>query len=226
MKLSFQIAFSISLFSLVACNSYQGDPYYSAWFNVYREPCSSSYGAPHPGCNYFANGTKIMAWQDPYGYQWQQGTYWTSPTGIWYDPSGYALNTAAQSEEPSTDVITQASEEHTEVVRIAGKSLSQEYALSEASGFQIAKSLQDWSSLGKRRARTEADVSDFSERLYGVKADKVELALARAEFSKNLQPIEELNLDVAAFWGTSPETSKVILKKWHQGELARILNKN
>lgn len=38
--------------------------------------------------------------------------------------------------------------------------------------------------------------------------------------TQSQQPIEELNMDGAAHWATTPETSKQILKQWFKSEVA------
>jgi hypothetical protein len=226
MKNSLKLALVLGLFAFSACNyttTGTTDPYYAAWYNVVGQPCSYSYAMPSPGCNYYAYGGKIMAWQDPFSYQWQRnGQYWMSPSGIWYDPSGYAINSDPSNNEASADVITQAANQADLIVKDAGKALAQQYALSEESGVHIAKSLQDWAVLGKDRTRTASDIADFSTRLYGVSAVKVGAALTQASATRSLKPLEELNVDVAAHWGTSPEVSKTILKKWYQNELSNF----
>jgi hypothetical protein len=222
MKTLLSIALIAGSFSLTACNTSTtaGDPYYSAWYNAYGVGCSANYGNPYPGCDYYQNGTKIQALQDPFWSQWKRGEYWTSPTGIWYDPSGYALNSDPVVNEAPTDVISAASAQETQMVHIAAKNLSGQYALSESSSIQITRSLNDWATLGRDRARTEADVADFAERLYGVSATKVSQALDLATQTHSLKPLEDLNVDVAAYWNTSPEVSKIILKKWYGGQLS------
>lgn len=224
MKVILSLALTLGFFSLTACNSGStGDPYYVAWYDAFGRPCGYSMIDVHPGCNYYSNGSKILAWQDPFWSQWpRNGQPWMSPSGVWYDPNGYAINSDLNSAEISADVITQAAEQQNEIVRLAGKSLSQEYALSESISIRIAQSLDRWATLGQTRTRTEADIADFSQRLYGLRVEQIKTAMNRVLTERNLQPLEELNIDVAAYWGTSPEVSKMILKKWHQGELSRL----
>jgi len=222
MKSLLSLALVFGLFALTACNSGSGDPYYASWYDAFGNPCGYGYNSAHPGCDYSQNGLKIQAWQDPFWMQWKRdGQYWMSPSGIWYDPSGFAINSVQNEPETSTDVITQAAEQRDQVVKLAGQSLSERYALSEDSGLRIAKSLDDWANLGRERARTEADVADFSKRLYGISAQSVQVAIDRATETRSLQPFEDLNVDVAAYWGTTPEVSKKILKKWYAGQLSQ-----
>lgn len=226
--------------SLSACTGgYNGgynDPYQRAWYDVYGNYCSS--GNPYAGCNFYANGTKIRANQDPYygygaTYYYDYWTYtdsygyyrsyvgyaWLSNSGILYDDYGNALN-ELDGKEVSADVIAQAAAQEKQVAVKVGKILAQKYALAEDKGILISKTLQDWAVLARDRARTESDITEFATKLYGVDTNKAKNAMAQAVATQSQQPLEELNVDVAAHWGTSPEVSKQILKGWYKEEVA------
>lgn len=214
------------------------DPYKHAWYDVYGTQCTN-YGYPMSGCNFYADGSKITSSGDPYfasktlyfdywtytdsyGYRRDyQGYAWLSSTGILYDSSGNALNEMDDEGEQSSDIIALASQKETEAAKRAGKALSQKYALAEDAGVNIAKTLQDWAVLGRDRARTTADVADFSKRLYGVELSRASNALQEA-VKGNKEALTEVNVDVAAHWGTSPETSKEILSQWYKEELTQL----
>ena len=210
------------------------DPYYHAWYNVYGTYCNNGY--PMSGCNFYSNGSKISASGDPYysnetlyydvwsytdsyGYNRSyQGYAWLSTTGILYDGNGNALNEIDADDANSADVISRAAQAEKQVQAAVGKSLAQKYALAEDKGVMISKTLQDWATLGRDRARTSADVADFSKRLYGLDAARTLGAFQQALATQNQKPIEDLNVDVAAHWGTSPEVSKQILMSWYKDE--------
>ena len=80
--------------------------------------------------------------------------------------------------------------------------------------------MQSWAVLAKDRARTDTDVSEYAKRLYGVELSRAKNAMILAATTQNQQPLEDLNVDVAAHWGTTPEVSKQILKAWYQQELS------
>ena len=228
--------------ALSACHStvvtVQSDPYYHAWYDVYGNYCGNGY--PTAGCNFYANGVKITMSGDPYynagvtlyndfwtytdsyGYRRSYtGFAWLSSTGILYDQFGNALNELEDDAAPA-DVIAAASTREKEVRVSVGRALSQKYALNEESGIRISKTLQDWAKLGRDRARTDADVADFSKRLFGVSSSRAESAVQTALLSRDVKPMEEVNVDVAAYWGTSPEVSKQILKNWYRDEAAAV----
>jgi hypothetical protein len=191
------------------------------------------------GCNFYSDGAKITSSGDPYsstltlyfdywtytdsyGYSRNyQGYAWLSQSGILYDASGNALNELDEDSSESSDVIALASNQEQASSLSAGKKLSQKYALAEAAGVSIAKPLQDWATLGRERSRTQGDVDDFSKRLYGIDVSRATHALIEASRGKT-EPLDEVNIDVAAHWGTTPETSKSILKHWYQEELSAL----
>ena len=241
MKPTFKLLLlAAGLVGLSACSSSSGpsDPYYHAWYNVYGSYCGT--GHPTAGCNFYSDGTKITASGDPYynggnTVYYDLWTYsdsygnassylgyaWLSSSGILYDQFGNALNEQNSDDTASVmDVVAQAAEKEKMVSKEVGKALAQKYALAEDKGIAISKTLQDWAKLGKDRARTEADVSDFAKRIYGVDPVKAKTALLKAVATKDQSPVEEMNIDVAAYWGTSPEVSKQILKNWYKEEVA------
>ena len=75
--------------------------------------------------------------------------------------------------------------------------------------------------LGKTRSRTEAQAADFTQRIYGVSMSAAADALAAAEQGK-LEAADRLNRQVAAYWGTSAETSQAILSAWFAEEAAEL----
>jgi hypothetical protein len=210
-----------------------GDPIVQAWYDVYGYRCGS--GLPKPGCNFFADGAKIVDVEDPYfdtGYYLEKGTWyyvdsygyersyygwaWLSDTGILYDEFGYALNESNGS--AGRDLIAKAAEQEEAMIQAVGKDFASKYALAEDKGVQIARTLSDWATLGKKRARTDADLADFTQRLYGISVEQAKTALESAK-SGDLSALEGLNKEVASNWGTSPETSKEILKAWYKDEI-------
>jgi len=225
----------VVLGSLSACSTAGHDAFYTAWYDVYGNHCGN--GNPRAGCNFYSNGAKISSSQDPYAgqanYTFNYWTYndsygnphsysgyaWMSPDGVLYDSNGNALN-SEESGAPSADVIASAAAEEKRVATEVGKVLAQKYALAEDQGIMISKTLQAWAVLGRDRARTDDDAADFTSRLYGVNATKAKSAITQALATQSQAPLDDLNVDVAAHWGTSPETSGRILKSWYKDEVA------
>jgi len=229
---------STGLLAVIAsgCNSGGGSVVVApAWYDVYGNYCGS--GNPGPGCNFYSDGYKIVDTEDPY-YSQNYFTYdtwfytdsygvpasytgyaWQSPDGVLYNGDGYALNN--DGDRDSKDLIADASEAENRVVTLVGQQFAEKYALSEDKGIQIAKTLNDYATLTKKqkRSRTAKDLADFSVRLYGVTADKALTAIDQAKAGSS-DGLEALNGEVAYHWGTSPETSKTILKTWYKRQLA------
>jgi len=212
------------------------DPYRQPWYDVYGYYCGA--GLPSPGCNFYADGVKIIDYEDPYFYSnytlyydyWSfydswgysdayTGWAWLSPTGVIYDEYGYALNEAK--ERGGRDVIGDVAADETKLVSSAGKDFAERFSLAEATGVKIAKTLNGWATLGKNRGRTTADMADFSQRLYGVSIEKAVLALNQAQ-KGDLTGINSVNVDVANYWSTDAETSKEILRTWYAGQLNQV----
>jgi len=206
-----------------------------AWYDVYGYYCGSS---PGPGCNFYGDGYQIIAQEDPYYYSnyYSYGTWsyydsygypglyigyaWQSANGIIYDDYGYALN-EEKGDTSSKDLIADMSERENNVVSVVGENFAKKYALNAETGISIARTLNDYATLNKKqkRARTDKDIADFSQRLYGVTADKAQKALDDAK-KGSAEGLEALNGEVAVHWGTNPETSKVILKSWYKNQLS------
>lgn len=208
--------------------------YEQPWYNVFGNYCGQGY--PRPGCNFYSDGTKIVDIQDPYygsrNYEWGIWTYydsygqytthigwgWLSPTGVLYNFYGYALN--ENQGQDSRDLIANAAAVELETVNAAGRRFAQKHALAEATGIRIAETLNKMSTLPKRlnRARTQADLADFTRSLYGIDLNLITVAAEMAN-KGDLSLMRELNQEVAREWGTQPETSEAILRAWYGNQL-------
>jgi hypothetical protein len=206
-------------------------PIARAWFDVYGLRCGS--GNPAPGCNFYSDGSKIISSADPsyfsghnlvfatwyytdsYGAARQfRGYAWLSPsTGILYDEVGFALN-ELEDGMSGKDLIGDVAAIEEATIQEVGKAFAAKHALAEESGVQIARTLNDWATLGKKKARTDKDLADFSKRLFGVSLDSAKSALDIAK-NGDLSRLEALNRQVAEKWGTNPETSREILLHWY-----------
>lgn len=217
--------------SLSGCNDYYGP----AWYNVYGGYCGS--GQPSPGCNYFSDGYKIVAGEDPYyssstlsfGTWNYYDTYgnpasfygwaWQSPTGIIYNQYGTALNETGDSE--GRDLIANAADLERKTIEGAGKKFAKDYALNEATGIRIAETLNSWATLGKSRSRSEQDVADYSKRLYGIGVDQAKSAIDRAR-KGDQQGLEDAAEDISQSWDTKASNVRRILKDWYKDQLSEV----
>ncbi|OFZ18945.1 MAG: hypothetical protein A2X94_13430 [Bdellovibrionales bacterium GWB1_55_8] len=202
------------------------DPYQPMWYDVYGRYCGT--GTPSAGCNYYSNGLKIIDIEDPYfnnyynleyayweyydeyGYlSYYLGWAWLSPNDILYNENGRALNETGN--EEGRDIVAEAGEQQESAIMGAGKQFASRYALADSVGVRIARTLNDWATLAKSRSRTEQDIADFSKRLYGVDYTQVTSALAKAAEGDKTEINVALG-EMADYWGTTPETSREIVK--------------
>lgn len=223
------VATALVVSTLSGCYVSGYDYYYSAWYDVYGNVCT--YGQPYPGCNYYYTGGRIVAGDDPYysSSQLYYGTYflngtvftgyaWQSPTGIVYDAYGRALN--SNSSSVSRDILARAADQEQVKVEEAGERFAAKYHLSLEAGTRVAQALNDWATLPKTRARTQKDLQDFTQRLYGIDFNRI---LSAIEDSKRGQEnaLNSAIADAAQNWGTNPENMREIMAQWFGKELRK-----
>lgn len=209
------------------------DPIVYAWFDVYGKGCATATAGPRPGCNfYYSSGSlvKIMDFEDPYftaqyynltfdyytyllnGVTYEfTGWAWISPTGIIYDENGNALN---QRNGRGRDVIGDIAQSEEEFVEEVGADFAAKHNLTLDRGIQVARALNEWSKIERDRSKTEADVAEFSEKLYGVNYNTMKVALEEAMRGNN-DRMRAAVAESAASWGTSEETMKEVLRAWY-----------
>lgn len=218
----------LAMTSMVGCGGGGGvvvDTYYAGWYDVYGARC----GSLGPGCNYYANGLKIIDIEDPYfssSYLLEFGiwdyfdtygfaaTYvgwaWLSPTNVLYDDFGNALN---EEKSEGRNVVGDVAAKELKVINAAAKDVSAKFGLSQASGQSVAKLLNSWAVIGKDRARTDADVASFTQRLYGINVDTIKVALSDAQ-KGDMSGLENAASEIADRWGTTPEMVKEMQQNW------------
>lgn len=206
------------------------DTYYSGWYDVYGSRC----GSLGPGCNYYANGLKIIDIEDPYfnsSYLLEFGVWdywdtygdpatyvgwaWLSPTNVLYDDFGNALN---EEKSEGRNVVGDVAAKELKVISAAGKDVSAKYGLSQEAGQNIAKLLNSWAVIGKDRARTGDDVADFTNRMYGIDVATIKVALSEAQKGE-MAGLENAAGEIADRWGTTPEMVKEMQKGWFAPQL-------
>ena len=206
----------LSQFSLLAF-SFAGAAAASFGLSGCRVTTGVSYGYGYSdvyGCNYYydyycnAYGGYYDSYGGYHGPTYGRGLGGGSGTGT----------AASESSDESRDLIDTVSIHEEAQIAEAGLNFAKTYGLSEDKGVQIARTLDSWEALNRKRSRTEADVADFSQRLYGVKVADAQKALDSA-VKGDISGVEAMNAQVAQYWGTTPETSKKILKKWFSKDI-------
>jgi hypothetical protein len=238
MKTFLKVALVIVAISLVGCRGRgraAGGHFVQPWYDVYGFHCGS--GQPRPGCNFYADGSKIRDYSDPYfssnwytfgtvyyynsynNFRSYTGWTWTSSTGIIYDEFGFALNKSGTGE--SFDTVGNAAEQEQSVVVGAAADLADRYALSSDVALRVTTTLNEWNNVKKYRTVTAADADDYNKRLFGVTIDQAAAALMAASGGDKAQ-LTQLNEQVAGTWKTNKETSEEILRTWYEKELADL----
>jgi hypothetical protein len=190
------------------------------WYDVYGNAC----GQLRPGCTYVDNYSDVKAdwgsdpFYDPYavpvdatvfdtdlGYNVDAYGYFGA-NGVFYDYyTGRAVNSGA--DEDTRDVLAKVGLKEAQVIETAGKDFAAKYQLDEAQGIRVARIMNDWNKIAKTRERTDADVADFTKRLYGVDVNKVKVALENEDNAA----MDDLVSQAAANWNTTPENMKRIV---------------
>jgi len=63
------------------------------------------------------------------------------------------------------------------------------------------------------------EMAAVNKQLFGVDLNEAKAALEQAQ-KGDLSAVESLNTEIAAHWGTQPETSKEILKSWYKDQIS------
>lgn len=200
------------------------DPYYAGWYNVYGARC----GSLGPGCNFYANGLKIIDIEDPYfdtsyvleNADWSyfdtygdpqifSGWAWLSPTNVLYDSFGNALN---EKKSEGRDHVGDVIQTEQQIVAGAASDLSEKWGLSMETSMHVALEYKNHALIGEVRPRTKADIASTTLNLYGIDMTEVSGALLKAK-QGDLSALDEVAEKGADNWGTTPETFKALHKE-------------
>lgn len=234
-----QVLGAVTVFSsLAACHT---SGYSGAYDGVY--------GGGYDGCDWSCSWNNGSSWGGGGGYNdggssgngggssnngggWNNGGSWNNGSsnsgsnnsngGSFNNNNGWNNGTAESgSTEEGHDLIAQVVEHSDAEVLTAGRKVADQFALSEDTGIQIARTMNSWAAVARKRSLTDADIADFSKRLYGIEIDQAKEALVKAK-AGDKSGIEKASADIGKYWGTSPETVKTIFKTWYKDELKNI----
>ena len=208
-----------------------------AWYDVYGDLCGR--GDPYAGCNYYANGDKIIDIEDPYFnccyelefdiwlYQdtfgvWQTyaGFAWESSSGILYDDFGVALN--KHKNKVGSDIIADKAEAQNALIEKAGGNFAREYKLQADVGMAWARGLNKAMNLRLARSRDTNELSTISKQLTGISFKEGEKLLRNALASNG--QTENLTDRFARHIRTDADTSRKMLKKMFNKEYEKYEN--
>jgi hypothetical protein len=116
----------------------------------------------------------------------------------------------------SRDILSELEHLDEESIREMGKRYASRFALSDSQGLFLARNIRDVALL---QSRSEQDLADFSERLYGVSPLQIQAALD-ATHKGERHALNALLEDAAQHFGTDVTTMKTIVRELH-GEALR-----
>jgi hypothetical protein len=231
----------LAMTSMVGCGGGgHHDTYYNGWYDAFGGRC----GNLGPGCNYYANGLKIIDVEDPYWtpsaiYQFAVWDYynplygptdiygynatyvgyaWLSPDNILYDDFGNALN---EEKSQGRNVVGDVAAKKDKLIKLAAHDLAARYEMSEEAAVHITKSLDAWNvmgSFGPKQPRTQQDKEDMTKRIYAIDYNDVSVALEKAQ-KGDLSGLTAMTDDLAHRWLTTPQKVKNMQMEWFGDQL-------
>lgn len=137
---------------------------------------------------------------------WTEYDYWGYPYTVCTDY--YYASKEAIAE---LDMAAGVAETEAQKLEIAGLKFAEKYNLSADQGYKIAKNIADFTAL---EDRSNEDLADFAEKLYGVNPSEVVSAVGQAQVGMNAE-LESLIEKAAGNFNTDSATMKTIIKDLH-----------
>ena len=146
-------------------------------------------------------------------------TYYTSPNyynNCYYDYYGYYVCDSYYyngdgTTDVSHDMVTDIAQAEQQMLQVQAKHYANKFSLSEDQGMKIAKTLNDFNAL---QNRSDKDVADFAQRLYGVSPTKIVAAAGKAQAGDNTD-MNALVAEAAKNFNTTSDNMKSIVKTLH-----------
>jgi hypothetical protein len=113
--------------------------------------------------------------------------------------------------ETTRDVITNIAQTEQEMLANQAKHYATKFSLSDEQGLKIAKTINDFNAV---QTRSDQDVADFAQRLYGVNPSQIVSAAGSAQAGDNSQ-LNLLVSEAAKNFNTTPDNMKKIVKSLH-----------
>jgi t-SNARE complex subunit (syntaxin) len=113
--------------------------------------------------------------------------------------------------ETTHDMITDAARAEEILLERQGAHYATKFSLSAEQGMKIAKTVNDYNAL---QSRSDQDVADFAQRLYGLNPAKIVDAAGQAQAGDNTS-LNQVVSEAAVNFNTTPENMKNIVKTLH-----------
>ncbi len=158
------------------------------------------------GTTVLATGCNVGVESHPTTYE----CYWETPA-----QQAYVCDFHAASEdgtiETSRDILTQIAEAEQKALNQDARYYASKFNLTEKRGMKLAKTIRDFHAI---QSRSDRDVADFAERLYGVNPSKIATAVGLAQVGEN-EELNSLVAEAAQNFETTPATMKQIIQTLH-----------
>jgi hypothetical protein len=113
--------------------------------------------------------------------------------------------------DTSRDMITDIAQAEQQKLDTQAKHYANKFSLSEEQGMKIAKTINDFNAV---KNRSDADVADFAQRLYGVNPAKIVAAAGKAQAGDNTE-LNSVVAEAAKNFNTTSDNMKSIVKTLH-----------
>lgn len=109
------------------------------------------------------------------------------------------------------DIVGEAADVETAVLEKTASIYAEKFSLSTDQAMKVAKNVKDFNALSER---TESDIADFAQKLYGVNPSEVVSAVASAQVGLNAD-LDAVIEKAAQNFNTSTDNMKAIVKELH-----------
>ena len=135
---------------------------------------------------------------DYWGYYLYDECYWE-----YYNQDGSVAK--------ELDMVAEVADKEQVVLEKTASKFAEKYNLSADQGMKIAKNIADYKAL---QDRSESDIADFAQKLYGVNPSEVISAVSSAQVGKNAE-LEAVIKKAAENFNTSEANMRGIVKDLH-----------
>lgn len=128
-----------------------------------------------------------------------------------YDDCFYEYYNADGSMTQELDLTAEVADVEALVLEKTASVYADKFSLSNDQAMKIAKNVTDFSALSER---TETDIAEFAQKLYGINPSQVISAVASAQVGMNAD-LDAVIEEAAANFNTSSDNMKAIVKELH-----------
>lgn len=123
----------------------------------------------------------------------------------------YYSNSEGEVIGSSSDIVADAAQKEEKFLNASAEFYANEFNLSKDKGLQLAKTLKDFNAT---TSRTEEDLADFAQRLYGINPSEIVSAVSSAQ-SGDSADLNKVVEQAALKFETDTENMKEIVKFLH-----------